>query len=259
MKKITALFLSILMILSLGACQKAANPEDVYASAVDKMSKLDSVDMDMDMKIKADAGGFSMEIQVDMGIQQVKKSNSDLQLKTTMGMSLAGQELGASIYYRDGTCYVNTEMSGMAQKVKADVDVEEILEKYGNSTSMMTLKPETLKDLKGERQSDGSYVFTYSADADDLKDFMNSFSDTMGNSADMDDLKINAITGETVVNKEGYISSMNLVLDCSAAEEGQEVNMTLEIDATINNPGGEVVIDFPDFSDYEEVDSSEVL
>ena len=60
------------------------------------------------------------------------------------------------------------------------------------------------------------------------------------------------VTGTALVNKDGYIAQESMTMVMTMTVEGQEITLTLNMDAVYNNPGQAVTVDFPDLSDFVE-------
>lgn len=68
MIKTAAVIMSTIMVFSMTACAKKADPKEVFDAAVKKNSELTSLDMDTTMKMTMTQGEETMDITVDMNM-----------------------------------------------------------------------------------------------------------------------------------------------------------------------------------------------
>lgn len=69
MIKTAAVIMSTIMVFSMTACAKKADPKEVFDAAVKKNSELTSLDMDTTMKMTMTQGEETMDITVDMNMK----------------------------------------------------------------------------------------------------------------------------------------------------------------------------------------------
>lgn len=257
MKKFIALVSCLLLAFSLTACQKGQqqDPKQIYAAAVEKNAVLNSMETDMTINMGIDLGGTSMNMKLDGKIMEVRKDD-DYQMLAEISMNMLGQDISSKQYYKDGICYVDT----MGQKMQYPMEIDDVMEQLGSSDEFFQIDADVFTKFDMAREGD-NYVFTMEADQDSLQDLMDTIMGSLSGMTgegvmDIADLDMTAFQAKYVVNKDGYFTSMDMNMDYSMEVEGQQMSYTMEINLTVPNPGQEITIDFPDFSDFEEVDPS---
>ncbi len=66
--------------------------------------------------------------------------------------------------------------------------------------------------------------------------------------------KIKSASGEAVVNKDGYFSSMKIKMLMDMEVQGETISIDMDTDAVYRNPGQEVTLAAPSLDGYQEVD-----
>ncbi len=103
--------------------------------------------------------------------------------------------------------------------------------------------------------SDGNTVLEIALDIEklnsELSGMFSGLLDGMGSGTDAD-MNISDVQLVTTVNKDGYIIKQDIKMNMDVTTAGQTVATTAAAVVEYINPGQEVTIDFPDFSDYVE-------
>ena len=256
MKKILALLMAMVMLVSAAGCQskgsgKEMSAEEVYKSAMEKTNALQDTDMTMNMDMNMAVGGEELTISSDIALKAAGLTTEEMQMNMSMGMELMGQAVDMNMYYKDG--YFYTEMAG--QKAKQASDVEAAVDQVEDSTAMGGIGAEAMKELEMEAKDNGEYEISFVADGSKLTDYVDSvmgqLSDVLGPDADAN-MTVGDVTGTALVNKDGYIAQESMTMVMTMTVEGQEITLTLNMDAVYNNPGQAVTVEFPDLSDFVE-------
>ena len=79
MIRTAAVIMSTIMVLSMTACAKKADPKEVFDAAVKKNSELTSMDMDTTMKMTMTQGEETMDITVDMNMKMSNMNEDSMQ------------------------------------------------------------------------------------------------------------------------------------------------------------------------------------
>ena len=66
--------------------------------------------------------------------------------------------------------------------------------------------------------------------------------------------KIKEASGEAVVNKDGYFSSMKIKMLMDMEVQGETISIDMDTDAVYRNPGQVVTLAAPSLDGYQEVD-----
>lgn len=254
MKKVLALVLSTAMALSLTACgggaAKPKDPKEIYTAAVKKNSELKSMDMTTKMDMAMKMGEESINMVMDMDIQMDQINTDKMKYYANTKTTADGESMDMVIFYTDGYYY----MDAMGQKIKYQMDLTTMMEQVNQSTSTGDLDVEWLKDLTLKEDGDNQ-ILTFTADPAKMTDYVDEMMAGMAASAQLDDMEmtINSVSGEYVINKDGYYTAMKMAMDIDMSAQGQSINMVMDMDATINNPGQAVTVTLPATDDYVEM------
>lgn len=255
MKRILTVLLCVTLVFAVAGCQKNIDPKAAYQAAAAKSQELKSTDMSMDMNIKGDIEGQSIETNVKIEMKNVPKDGGDADVAMKMTMNILGVTIEIPFYYTDGTFY----MEMMGQKMKAKMDKSQFESQTGE-TGLEVLSQDFFQELKEEKQGDNTR-YTFTGNPDKLGDFSKSIMDQLesslqGSSATIGEVKISKADGTFDIDKNGYISAQTLNMEFSVDVDGTTTNFTASQSVKLNNPGETVTIEFPDFTSYQEVDSS---
>lgn len=255
MKKLSTILLSAALILSLAGCGKAQDPKEIYDAASKKSQELTSVDASCVMDMNMTQGEETMDISMDMDMKITGVNTDSMRYLMDGTTSTMGQSMDTHMYYEAGYCYMDL----MGQKVKYAMDLDQITEQVTQSLGSSTMDSSYMSDIKAEKDGDNQ-ILTFTADASKMdsyaKELMGTMGDTMDELGDVE-YTIKSVTGESVVNKDGYFSSAKVKMDMDMTMEGETVSLTMDMDVTYNNPGQDVEITAPtDLDSYMEVDPS---
>lgn len=255
LRRTMAMLLSLLMIgMFMGCAGKESDPIEVMEAAQQKNSQLTSSDLTMTMDMAFSTSGLTMDMALDMDCKAVG-SGEDTQLAMTGNVSAMGMELPMEMYYTDGYMYTNV----LEQKVKQAMSLENAEEQIMTISSIGPLPQEAYKSLTMEEDGDNQ-VISFTADGTQMTDLvtnlLSQFENQLGESGTY---TIGDVTGTLTVNGDGYVASetLSIPLTMTVPDMG-DMEMTMDCAITNHNPGQEVTISFPDFSDYIETDLSDV-
>ena len=233
MKKYFALLLSAAMVLSLAGCGGGKDARTIYDEASKKTSELQEMDI---------------ETTAAMTMTQGDQTKYLAAGKTTM----AGQDIDMKMYYEGGYYYMET----MGQKIKYAMDLNQLMEQVKQSTEGANMESSYMKEIKAKKDGDNQ-VLTFTADAEKMdsyvQDIMGSMSGAIAGAEDIA-YKIKSASGEAVVNKDGYFSSMNIKMSMDMTVQGETVGVEMNTNAVYHNPGQAVTLTAPDLEGYQEID-----
>lgn len=250
MKKLLPILMSMVLGLSLAGCSKP-DPREIYDAASKKSAELTDLDMTYDADMKMTQGGETMDITMSMDMKMTGLNTDEMRYFSEGTTSAMGQEIPMSIYYEDGYYYMDT----MGQKFKYAMDVETMMEQIKQSTESANMSSEYLTEITAEKDGDNQ-ILTYTADASKLDSYVQDIMGMMGTGTEGVSYTINEMSGEAVVNKEGYFSSSKILMKMDMTVEGETIAMEIDMDAVYNDPGQTVTIDTPDLDGYTEIDPS---
>ena len=158
------------------------------------------------------------------------------------------------MYYKDGYYYIDTA----GQKIMYAMDVEAMTEQILQSTEG-SVSSDYLTEITAEKEGDDT-LLTFTADASQMSEYVESALSGMG-SMGLGDITydIKEVSGEAVVNADGYFSStdMKMVIDMTA--NGETISMDVTTNVVYENPGQAVEIAAPELEGYTEVDLSGMM
>ena len=254
MKKVLALALSVVTALSMTACgggsAKPKDPKEVYSTAVKKNAELKSMDMATKMNMKITMGEQSMDMDMEMNVKMDQINTDKMKYYAETKTTSQGESMDMTIFYTDGYYY----MDAMGQKIKYQMDLAQMMEQVEQSSMGEEIDVAWMKDLTLKEDGDNQ-VLTFTADPEKMDSYVQEYMSSLGTTAGMEDMEmtIKSVTGEYVINKDGYYTAMKMTMDIDVSAQGQTMNMVMDMDATVNNPGKEVTVTIPSTDGFEEV------
>ncbi len=199
-----------------------------------------------------DAGTEKMTMNMKMDVQADGLNEDDMKYYANMSTEADGQSVDMVMFYTDGYYYMDT----MGQKVKCVMDASAMTEQGMDITST-DLTPEYIKEISVEEQGDNK-IIKITGDAENMMPYVEGILANSGSASSLEgmDVTINDISSEYVVNKDGYYTSMKLVMDIDMEAQGQKASMVINMDSTVNNPGQPVEVTLPSTDGFTEVDAS---
>lgn len=253
LKRAAVLAMSAVLAFSVAGCAKK-DPRELYTEAVKKNQELSGMDMTSVMKMTMTQGEQSVDISMDMGIQMADINTDKMKYVAKGTTSLMGQDIETSMFYTDGYYY----MDMMGQKIKYAMDMDELMKQVQQYTENGTLEAEYMKDIQAKKDGDNT-ILTFSADPAKmdtyLKDVMGSMGQVMPG-MDAAQVTIKSADGDLTVNKQGYYTAMNMVMDMEMTMGSETIGLKMDMAATINEPGKTVEVTLPDTEGYQEIDAS---
>ena len=237
MKKISALFLSCILLFSITACQKKRTAKEVMQSSLKQSSSLKDADFNGNASYTIETGKegsqstINFKMNFDTKLQTLKKDNLKMSMTSTINM--LGQNINMTMYYADGYYYMNS--NGTKQKMK--MDIASLQKQIQSTTGQSTLPIKYYKDLKLS-EDDGNNVI---------------MSAITGGS---DSIKITSMSGKKTLNDKDLPvkESIKMVIESNSNEVGK---ITLKMDLIYHNPGKSVTVSLPkDLNTYQEVSSN---
>lgn len=256
MVKAAAILMSAVMMLSMAACAKKADPKEVFDTAVQKNAELTDMDMDTTMSMKMTQGEESVDMSMQMKAKMKNINTEQMQYLAESTTSVAGQSMDINMFYTDGYYYM--DMQG--QKIKYAMDLNELMESVKQSTESTNLTSDQMKELTMKEDGDNK-ILTFTADAEKMDTYVKEVMSSMGGqAAGLEDLEMTfkEASGEYTVNKDGYYTAMKMKMSIDMKMAGETVSLDMDIDATVNNPGQAVELTLPAMEDYEEIDMSAI-
>ena len=256
------LCLAFVMSMSLAGCGDKSetgdsgelDPYKIYNDAAAKMKDKKDMQARVDIDMKIGIRGETVDTKSSMDIEQVTKSEKEVEMACKMNMTSEQEDLDMdmSMWYKDGWMYI--EAAGT--KTKQKVDVEDAASKM--SVNLGTEK--MTKDLadKATAVKDGDVTnIEFRIRGEKVQDLMSKMMKS-GDSSVTDvfqalgDVKTGDMTLSAVVDEEGYMTDVKMSEDMSISTNGTEGKTDFEMTMSDIKIDQGLVIDFPSFDDYTE-------
>lgn len=255
LKKISAFLLAAIITLAFAACgnpasaDKKLTAEEIYKKAADRQQDAETADMDIGYVINVSSAGESYKIDMDMKIKSdtSDKDNIKLGMSSKMKMPELG-EISMNYAYIDNMIYVETAGVKYKSAVSA-ADAEKIM---GGVSASEMVGIESIKEAKLSKESDDN-VITFKFDENTFNDIMQGTLGELSGAGGMN-YKFSELNGRAVIDKDYNMKSLKMTVKATAAADGNEMVMEMEIDIKINSVGQPVSISVPsDAESYTEV------
>lgn len=257
MKKLAIAMLSAILVFSMAGCGGAGagsgkeDAKSIYDAATEKNSKLTDMDMTSKMTMKMEAKDQSLDITMNSEAKINQINTEKMQMAMTSKTSMSGQDVDMNIYYKDGYYYIDAA----GQKSKMAMNLDDIMKQVKSTTEGGNVGSDMMKELSVKKDGDNQVV-TFTCDPKKMNEYVTSMlGQTMGNSTDTSAMKltIKNASGTATIGKDGYFTATKLKFDCTMEISGEEATMSMDMDATINNPGQPVEVTLPALDDFKEV------
>ena len=254
MKKVLALLLSAAMVLSMAGCGGGKDARTIYDEASKKTSELKDMDLTTNVAMTMSQGDQTIDVTTAMDIQMTGVNTEDMRYLATGKTTMAGQDIDMSMYYEGGYYYMET----MGQKIKYAMDMDQIMKQVKQYTENGALEAEYMKDIQAKKEGDNT-ILTFSVDPAKMDTYLKDVMESMGQAMpgmDATQITIKSADGDLTVNKQGYYTAMNMVMDMEMTMQGETIGLKMEMAATINEPGKTVEVTLPSTEGYQEIDAS---
>ena len=231
---------------------KETDPKKVLAAAQNKTGALTSRDLTMRMDMNIQAAGESLAVGVDMDCQSAG-SEDNAQMAASATVQALGMEIPMEVYYKDGWMYLNI----LNQKLKQETSLENVQNTVPSSAQSLALPEDAYKEISMET-SGSDQIVSFTADGTKMTELVHTLlSSLQSQLGDDAAYSIQDASGTVTVNSDGYITEETLRIPMSInGLAAGDVDAELTCTMTNHNPGEDVTIEFPDFSDYTESDLS---
>ena len=254
MKKVGAFLLTAAMVLSLVGCGSKQDPKEIYDAGMKKSQELTSMDVDYEMDMVMTQGDETMDISTSMNMKMDGVNTEGMRYLAEGTTTTMGQTIDTTMYYADGYYY----MEAMGQKIKYAMELDKMMEQIKSSTGGASMDSSYLLDVQAKKDGDNQ-VLTYTADASKMDAYVQEVFGAMGDMSDQLEglsYSIKEVSGESVINKDGYVTSGEVKMVMDMTMEGETVSVEADIKMVYHNPGQAVEVAEPSLEGYTEVDPS---
>lgn len=268
MKKILGVLLSIVLVFAMVACgaktegkkeneqEKPKDAKVILAEATEKMQAIESMDISTVTNMGMTTNGETVDMQMEMGVQVQEQGKESMKMAMPMVMKMPSQGLTMEInmYYVDGYCY----MDMLGSKLKSPMNLTDIMESMKDGTAATDISTEGMKELKME-EKENAIVITFVGDTEKMLDYSKSLMASMQsmNGLENADITLDEIKGTITLHKDGNIKEQVVDMKMTMTMEGEAIATTVNTTTTYNSIGEDVVVELPDFSEYQEASFTE--
>ena len=215
----------------------------------------------------ASCGGEEAKSAYDLYNNAMKAYENGIDLKLTMTMNVAGQEVetvmnmkgGKDAYeiqmdvegmavnavYVDGVMYMDMDLGAMgSQKFKQELSLEEFMTEAGaNGTDMPELTKDILKDIPVETK-DGKKTFTVKLDSEKYAELLTSFTGPLDTGAKMDDITLTCSFKDS-----GVMESLVMSANATVGKETTAIEVKMEFNSIGKAPSISAPADADSYKD----------
>lgn len=250
MKKIICTATAVIMACSMAACgSKTLSAEELYAKALEAGNQ----DVEMDINSSTSTMGMTMDTTYNMKTKQDGDTIEFAMSGTIMGIEM-------NMYYVDGWMYMDMGEYGKS-KVEADADTanEYFGQMSGSSGStLLDADVSSFSELTVGEDEEGNTVLNYVLPADKVAEYMDAaYEELLGEDMEGITITYGDMTGTITFDDNNEMTKQTQSISMNMDMEGTSVDTESSMEYVIKAVGENVQITYPDFSDYEEIDSSE--
>ncbi len=247
---------------------------EAYRAMTAAMNTVDSsamdVDMDMRMDMTVTAEGETMQVPSTMqgNMKLIVSEDNSIQMAYTMETTSEGTSVDMDVWMKDGWVYLSTEAEGTAMKLKYSVEDQlAAVESLGAvNTDAMSVSGLAMLESVTAKTSCGNTEYTIVI-GEGVNGLLENVLDMMGQDAGSMDMRLGKMTATYTVDSKGNMKKVDMTFTASVKmdvpmEDGQSYSMAADYDydmsMTVNATGKDVKVTFPDFSDFQEIDPSQM-
>lgn len=256
-RKLLCLLSVMILILSLAACGSGGDSgegkSDFDAFMEVQKNMKDIKDVEFKMNMDAVVGGEEdMTVKMKGTAKEVMNSPTDvdMEMKYSMTMPGLGSDLEGTMYMKDQAVY----MDMMGQKMKVDASNEMSSMMNIDTNQLLSITEDMVSNLTVTKEGSDT-VYSFDLDAQKAMDY---FQKNAGASQQMASLKESDITFEKMkvaITADEKQMAKTIDMDCKMTTKVQDESMDMSYKIAVEyikiNSGFK--IDFPDFSDYQEL------
>ena len=182
---------------------------------------------------------MTVEIASAMIIDQVIRSETDIDMRMEMISEAEGETITSVSYFRDGVLY----MELLGEWSRMEIPIAEMIEQVG----VVTFPEEAITSEVMEETEDG-YVLGFTIDSEAMTELMATMLGAlgaMGFEAEIGlDIEISDIEMVAFLDADGALTSMVMVMGMSVEAEGVAISLVMEMVSEITQVG-DVEVEFP--------------
>ncbi len=244
---ITVILILAVAILPTG-CGGPPEPAEFLNTVYEKTEDLLAVQGSMDVTMIMDYFGESVEYEMLMDIAADFTDMENPKAAYAITVKSMGISMEMNTYYIDDYMYM--DVMGMKIKEKVPVDV---LDDYSDYIMMPDIDEVFDVELN---EVDGNYQITFTLSEEGAMNLLNELLASSGEMLDLGEMKdfieIGEISYSLIADKDGIPLSEDISMEMGLTFEGESMEMSLKANSEYTATGDDVVVEFPDLSEYIE-------
>ena len=259
------------------AAKPMAEKIETYRAMTAAMNTVDAnamdVDLDMRMDMTITAGGKTEKVPATMqgNMKMIVAEDGSVQMAYDMTTVSQGIQAEAGMWMKDGWVYLSSEADGQTMKVKYSVEDQLAAVESLSAANMGVMNVSGLATLESvTAKTAGSNTEYTIVIGEGVNGLLGSVLDMVGQGAagiDGMNMRLGKMTATYTVDSKGNMKKVDMAFTASVKmdvpmEDGQIYSMAADYDydmtMTVNATGKNVKVTFPDFSDFQEIDLSQM-
>lgn len=258
-RKILCVLLVIMTALAVAACggdnsqDSSQNAFEAFTEVQKNMEDIRDAEFKMSMDMTTDAAGEDDEVTMKMSGtgKEILKSKSDIEMEMNYNMTMPGLESGLK-----GTMYMQGQivyMDMMGQKFKMDASNEIAAAMNMDTSQLLDISEDMISDIT--MSEDGSdTVYNIKMDGNKALDYLEkNAGNVQGMAGATEALKFNKMDVVVVAGEDGMVKTIDMDCAMSSGSGEEAMDVTYQISMEYLGINTDLKIDFPDFSDYQEL------
>lgn len=252
-RKLLCVLSAIILILTLTACGSQSSEASDFDAFMEVQKNMDNV-KDMEIKMDMDAsvtGEEDFVMSMSGTAKEILNDKENIQMQMDYNMTVPGldSEMSGVMYMKDNMVYM--DLAG--QKMKMDASNEMAAAMKIDSSQMLDITEDMISDLTVSKK-DGNTVYKFKLDADKALSY---FQKNAGSAGDLtesvENISFDKMDVTVVADDKQMAKSIDMDCSITTQEDGDTVSMNYKISMEYLKVNAGLKIDFPDFSQYQEV------
>lgn len=259
-RKRLCVFLVIMAALVVFTACGGSNSQDneksdfeAFAEVQKNMEDVRDAEFRMDMDMTTDASGEDDKVTMKMSGtgKEVLNSKTDIDMEMKYNMTMPGLESGleGTMYMQDQIVY----MDMMGQKFKVDASDEMAAAINMDTSQLLDISEDMISDIK-MRKDGADTIYTLKMDGNKaLEYFESNAGNVKGLAGATESLNFNKLDVVVTAGEDGMAKTINMDCAMTSESDGETIDITYQISMEYISINTDLKIDFPDFSDYQEL------
>lgn len=255
LKRLAAAALSMVMFCSVPAYANEADAVAVYQEMEAKSKEMTDINAYYDFRIDVTDGTESMGGRLEMNMKANNMTVPEaMKCNMYMRLTVDGEEgaepsvITGNIYMLDGMYYIDL----LGQKIKYPMPLADIMKNVQATMGAMDTSLDYMENMTLRTEGEDRIV-SYTMNEGAMNDLVQTMLGMTGMPAGQEGLKMTYrdVSGEYVVNPEGYYTKVRTKMTMDMETEGTKLTIILDGDVGIADPGQPVSVPVPNPEEYQ--------